>query len=94
MLIRREDLRNRLVRLVAHGRLVTTTRAFEEGARRLNRFLLMQLAINAGLVQPPDANRLYVVFVEDNVPVGMSDGSLSRADFLGYHSAFAGRDAA
>ncbi|HEV3255433.1 MAG TPA: AI-2E family transporter [Gemmataceae bacterium] len=47
MLIRREDLRNRLVRLVAHGRLVTTTRAFEEGARRLSRFLLMQLVINA-----------------------------------------------
>jgi predicted PurR-regulated permease PerM len=39
MLIRREDLRNRLVRLVAHGRLIITTRAFEEGARRLSRFL-------------------------------------------------------
>jgi predicted PurR-regulated permease PerM len=48
ILIRREDLRNRLVRLVAHGRLITTTRAFEEGARRLSRFLLMQLVINAG----------------------------------------------
>ena len=47
MLIRREDLRNRLVRLVAHGRLITTTRAFEEGARRLSRFLLMQLVVNA-----------------------------------------------
>lgn len=47
MLIRREDLRNRLVRLVAHGRLIITTRAFEEGARRLSRFLLMQLIINA-----------------------------------------------
>jgi predicted PurR-regulated permease PerM len=47
MLIRREDLRNRLVRLFAHGRLITTTRAFEEGARRLSRFLLMQLVVNA-----------------------------------------------
>ncbi len=47
MLIRREDLRNRLVRLVSHGRLITTTRAFEEGARRLSRFLLMQLMVNA-----------------------------------------------
>jgi predicted PurR-regulated permease PerM len=46
MLVRREDLRNRLVRLVAHGRLIITTRAFEEGARRLSRFLLMQLIIN------------------------------------------------
>jgi predicted PurR-regulated permease PerM len=47
ILIRREDLRNRLVRLFAHGRLITTTRAFEEGARRLSRFLLMQLVVNA-----------------------------------------------
>jgi predicted PurR-regulated permease PerM len=48
MLIRREDLRNRLVRLVSHGRLIITTRAFEEGARRLSRFLFMQFVINAG----------------------------------------------
>jgi predicted PurR-regulated permease PerM len=48
MLIRKEDLRNRLVRLVAHGRLIITTRAFEEGAQRLSRFLFMQFAINAG----------------------------------------------
>jgi predicted PurR-regulated permease PerM/CheY-like chemotaxis protein len=48
MLIRKEDLRNRLVRLVAHGRLIITTRAFEEGARRLSRFLFMQFTINAG----------------------------------------------
>ena len=48
MLVRREDLRDRLLRLVAHGQLVTTTRAFEEGARRLSRFLMTQVSINAG----------------------------------------------
>ena len=53
----------------------------------------LQLAIAAGIVKPPDANRLYVVYIEDNVPVGMNDGSVSRTDFLGYHSAFAGHDA-
>jgi hypothetical protein len=53
----------------------------------------LQLAINAGLVKPPDANRLYVLFIEDNVPVGMSDGSVSRTDFLSYHGAFAGHTA-
>lgn len=54
----------------------------------------LQLAINAGLVQPPDANRLYVIFVEDNVQVGMDDGSTSHADFLSYHGAFAGKSTA
>ncbi len=46
MLIQRENLRNRLVRLVGHGRLIVTTQAFDEGAQRISRYLLMQLAIN------------------------------------------------
>jgi hypothetical protein len=50
----------------------------------------LQYAIDAGVVKAPDANRLYVIFVEDNVPVGLGDGSVSRNDFLGYHGAFAG----
>jgi predicted PurR-regulated permease PerM len=52
MLIQRESLRNRLVRLVPHGRLLATTRALTETAERLSRFLLMQLLVNAayGLV--------------------------------------------
>lgn len=47
MLIRREDLRNRLMRLVPAGRLLLTTRALTEAAERLSRFLLVQLAVNA-----------------------------------------------
>lgn len=46
MLMRREDIRNRLVRLMGHGRLIVTTQAFDEGARRISRYLLMQLLIN------------------------------------------------
>jgi hypothetical protein len=52
----------------------------------------VQLAINAGLVKPPNANRLYVVFIEDNIAIGTGDGLVSRNDFLGYHGAFTGRD--
>jgi predicted PurR-regulated permease PerM len=48
MLIQRQDLRNRLMRLVPQGRLLLTTRAVAEAADRLSRFLLMQLAVNAG----------------------------------------------
>ena len=46
MLSQRENLRNRLVRLIGHGRLITTTQAFDEGAQRISRYLLMQLLIN------------------------------------------------
>lgn len=46
MLIRREDLRNRLLRLVGKGRLTLTTRALDEAAQRISRFLMTQLLIN------------------------------------------------
>lgn len=48
MLIRREDLRNRFIGLLGHGRLTGTTRVLVETAHRLSRFLLMQLSVNAG----------------------------------------------
>jgi predicted PurR-regulated permease PerM len=47
MLIQREDLRNRLIRLIGYGRLTTTTRALEEASQRISRYLLMQSIINA-----------------------------------------------
>ncbi len=49
MLIEREDLRNRLIRLGGYGRLATTTRALDETAQRISRYLLTQSIINAGL---------------------------------------------
>jgi predicted PurR-regulated permease PerM len=47
MLIQRENLRNRLIRLVGYGRLTITTKALEEAAQRISRYLLMQSIINA-----------------------------------------------
>lgn len=52
----------------------------------------IQAYITNGTLKSPDANRLYVVFVEDNVAVSMGGGN-SQQTFLGYHSSFAGRDA-
>jgi hypothetical protein len=52
----------------------------------------VQRFINAGYLRAPDANRLYVVYVEPGVAI--QDGNLtSIRDFAGYHSAFAGRTA-
>jgi predicted PurR-regulated permease PerM len=47
MLIQREDLRNRLIRIIGYGRLTVTTRALEEAGDRISRYLLMQTIINS-----------------------------------------------
>jgi predicted PurR-regulated permease PerM len=47
MLIYREDLRNRLIRLIGYGRLTVTTNALEEAGDRISRYLLMQTIINS-----------------------------------------------
>jgi hypothetical protein len=44
-------------------------------------------SINGGNLKAPDANRLYVIFVEDNVAV-QHGTETSTANFLGYHGAF------
>jgi len=42
MLLEREDLRDRLIRLVGHGHLAATTRALEDASTRVSRQLLLQ----------------------------------------------------
>ena len=46
MLMQREELRNRLIRLIGYGRLTLTTKALEEASQRISRYLLMQSLIN------------------------------------------------
>jgi predicted PurR-regulated permease PerM len=48
MLIKREDLRNRMLSLVGHGRLTDTTRLVGDAADRISTFLLTQLFVNTG----------------------------------------------
>lgn len=46
MLGQREELRNRLIRLVGYGHLSITTKALGEAGQRISRYLLMQITIN------------------------------------------------
>ena len=46
MLLKYEDLRNRLIGLVGSGQLTVTTRALEDAGQRISRYLLMQFIIN------------------------------------------------
>jgi predicted PurR-regulated permease PerM len=48
MLLKREDLRNRLLRLAGIGQLNVMTQALDDAAGRVSRYLLMQFLVNAG----------------------------------------------
>jgi predicted PurR-regulated permease PerM len=47
MLAKREDLRDRLIRLLGRGHLTATTRALDEAAQRISRYLLLLVLVNA-----------------------------------------------
>ena len=48
MLLKREDLRNRAIRLAGKGRLSMMTQALDDAGYRLSRYLLLQFMVNAG----------------------------------------------
>jgi predicted PurR-regulated permease PerM len=48
MLMGREDLRNRMIRLAGHGHLKVMTEAIDDATHRINRYLFLQLLINSG----------------------------------------------
>lgn len=52
MLLERRDLRDRLIGLIGHGRITSTTKAFDEAGSRVSKQLLMQSLVSAiyGLV--------------------------------------------
>ena len=46
MLLKREDLRGRMIRLIGQGRISATTRAMDDAGNRVTRYLTMQLLLN------------------------------------------------
>ncbi len=46
MLLERRDMRDRLIGLIGHGKLATTTKAIDEAGTRVSRQLLMQSLVN------------------------------------------------
>jgi len=47
ILIERRGLRNRVLRIAGHAHIAVTTRALDEAAQRISRYLVMQTTINA-----------------------------------------------
>ncbi len=48
MLLQREDLRGRIIRLIGQGHISETTRAMDDAAHRVARYLAMQSLVNTG----------------------------------------------
>jgi predicted PurR-regulated permease PerM len=46
MLLQREDLRNRMIRLIGQGRMTATARAMDDAGARVSKYLLMQIVVN------------------------------------------------
>ncbi|MCW1887746.1 AI-2E family transporter [Luteolibacter flavescens] len=82
MLLKREDLRSRLLRLIGQGRISATTRAFDEAGTRVRKYLLMQLVINVtyGI---PLAIGLYFIGVPNAVLWGALAAGLRFIPYIG-----------
>jgi predicted PurR-regulated permease PerM len=89
MLLQREELRDRVVRLVGAREMHTTVRAIEDAASRVSRFLLMQTIINTiqGVLV---ATGLYLLGVPDALLWGALTIVLRFIPYLGPLLAAAG----
>jgi hypothetical protein len=82
MLFKREDLRNRLLRLAGLGRLNIMTQALDDASGRVSRYLLMQVLVNAGFGILFGAG-LYVIGVPNPALWGAVAGILRIVPYVG-----------
>ena len=82
MLLRREDLRRRLIRLIGKGHISASTHAMEDAGARVFRYLLMPLVVNVcyGI---PVAIGLYFIGVPNAVLWGAFAAVLRFIPYIG-----------
>jgi len=82
MLLQREELRNRFIRLIGQGRMSTTARAMDDAGARVTKYLLMQLVVNVtyGI---PVAIGLYFIGVPNAILWGALAVILRFIPYLG-----------
>ncbi len=82
MLLKRDDLQGRIIRLIGQGRISATTRAMDEAGTRVRRYLLMQLVINVtyGI---PLAIGLYFIGVPNALLWGALAAGLRFIPYIG-----------
>lgn len=82
MLVRREDLRNRAIRLAGRGQLNLMTQALDDAGRRLSRYLLLQFVVNAGY-GIVFGSALYLIGVPHALLWGVFAGVLRFVPYVG-----------
>jgi predicted PurR-regulated permease PerM len=82
MLMKREDLRNRLLRLAGLGQLNVMTQALDDAATRVSRYILMQFLVNAGFGILFGLG-LYLIGVPNPVLWGVLAGILRIVPYVG-----------
>ncbi|WP_292406096.1 AI-2E family transporter [Mesorhizobium sp.] len=82
MLLEREDLRDRFIRLVGYGDLHRTTEALQEAGKRVGRYLLMQLVVNI-VYAVPIAFGLWVLGIPNALLWGLLALALRFVPYIG-----------
>lgn len=82
MLLEREDLRDRFIRLVGLGDLHRTTTALQEAGKRVGKYLLMQLIVNS-LYAFPIALGLWLLGIPNAILWGLLTLVLRFAPYIG-----------
>jgi predicted PurR-regulated permease PerM len=82
MLANRETLRNRIFRLVGRGHLTVTTKAFDEAAGRVSRYLIFQSMVNLGYGAIV-AIGLHFIGIPNPILWGVLSGLLRYLPYLG-----------
>ena len=82
MLIEREDLRDRLIRLMGDGRVNVTTQALDDAAVRVSRYLMAQLLVNVAFGLAAGVG-LYFIGVPDPLLWGIVAALLRYIPYLG-----------
>ena len=82
ILLQQEDLRDRVIRLLGSGDLHRTTGAMDEAARRLSRYFLTQLALNAAFGVAMGFG-LYLIGVPNAALWGIITGLLKFVPYVG-----------
>jgi len=82
MLLAREDLRNRLIRLIGPHQINVTTQALDDAAHRVSRYLRAQLIINASYGVMMTIG-LYLAGVPNALLLGLLGGILRYVPYVG-----------
>jgi predicted PurR-regulated permease PerM len=82
MLLKREDLRNRFIRLAGSRDLPRTTKAIDDAAGRVGRYLLMQVVVNVTYAIPIGIG-LWLIGIPNPILWGMLCGVLRFVPYIG-----------